>query len=363
MSRRWSASCCGAVSSSRRDGRSPLRQGLQDHVIGNGRGSTPLRGEPHAVLWSLHGLTVRATVPLPALPAADVRAPDAELVLGRSEPVPDDPPEGRLLAELRIQSAAGSSYVKTPSGYVARYHRTCDFRVDRSLRRIEAVPDPGADPALVPLLFSGGIIAFLLEMRSACVLHASGIEVDGAALAIAGASGQGKSTLAALLCAAGARLISDDVLRIGRNGHSFCYLGSPVLRLREGAGSLTTSFPPDRIGRSPDGRITVLPEVSPAERVRLRSIVIPHPSRGVAKLRVERLRPRDALLALTRYPRIPGWKVADRNSRFFRALAEIARTVPAFEATIPWGPPFGPAIGEQILRRAGSLDMNSNGPE
>ena len=64
------------------------------------------------------------------------------------------------------------------------------------------------------MLVGGTLLAFVLTMRGEAVLHASAVQVGDAALAFVGASGMGKSTMATLLCADGARLVTDDVLRL-----------------------------------------------------------------------------------------------------------------------------------------------------
>lgn len=58
-------------------------------------------------------------------------------------------------------------------------------------------------------------------------------EVGGRAVAFIGSSGIGKTTLKALCCAAGARLVTDDVLRVEpRDGEGWCFHGTCTLRLR-----------------------------------------------------------------------------------------------------------------------------------
>lgn len=58
----------------------------------------------------------------------------------------------------------------------------------------------------------GPILGFLLRLRGVTCLHASGIVVDGRALALVGASGVGKSTLVAAFAAEGHTVLTDDVM-------------------------------------------------------------------------------------------------------------------------------------------------------
>ncbi|MDA1081237.1 MAG: hypothetical protein O2973_06105 [Gemmatimonadetes bacterium] len=62
------------------------------------------------------------------------------------------------------------------------------------------------------------VLAFLLRCRRTLVLHASAVEMDGRAVAFVGPVGAGKSTIAAACVAAGAALLSDDVLAIRLEG-------------------------------------------------------------------------------------------------------------------------------------------------
>jgi hypothetical protein len=61
------------------------------------------------------------------------------------------------------------------------------------------------------------------------LLHAAAVSVKGRALAIVGASGAGKSSLAAHPVALGADLISDDVLAVGSQGHGLVAHPGPWL--------------------------------------------------------------------------------------------------------------------------------------
>jgi hypothetical protein len=66
---------------------------------------------------------------------------------------------------------------------------------------------------------AGPILAFVMRLRGAACLHASAVEVDGRAIAIAGAAGAGKSTLAAALVGRGATLLAEDVVALVDNGN------------------------------------------------------------------------------------------------------------------------------------------------
>ena len=79
---------------------------------------------------------------------------------------------------------------------VARFFGLADFEIDTATAVVVSHPRPEADPAIVPILLTGTIVAYLLSVGGNLVLHASAVEVDGGALAFIGYSGQGKTTLA-----------------------------------------------------------------------------------------------------------------------------------------------------------------------
>ncbi len=67
---------------------------------------------------------------------------------------------------------------------------------------------------MIPVLLAGNLLAIVLGLRGAAVLHASAVELNGAAIAFVGPTGAGKSTAAALLCAAGGAIVGDDAARV-----------------------------------------------------------------------------------------------------------------------------------------------------
>ena len=73
-------------------------------------------------------------------------------------------------------------------------------------------PAESIDRRLIAFPLLGPVLALCLHRRGQLVLHASAIEVDGAAVVLLGDKGAGKSTLAGALISAGHRLLSDDLL-------------------------------------------------------------------------------------------------------------------------------------------------------
>jgi hypothetical protein len=81
-------------------------------------------------------------------------------------------------------------------------------------RDIAVAPAPGRLPNETAALLVGTVLGILLQQRGRIVLHASAVEVGNRAMLFCGASGDGKSTLAAGLSKAGHALLSDDLCAI-----------------------------------------------------------------------------------------------------------------------------------------------------
>lgn len=235
--------------------------------------------------------------------------------------------------------------VESEDGHTMRFLKGCDFRISPDQRSVLVDVAPSFEDGLVPILLSGSVLAALLVLQGECVLHASGVHLDGWTLGILAGSGQGKSTLAALFCSVGAELVSDDLLRVEiSNGRPRCYTGTAQIRLRSKVVTLADAFPNNERCVTADGRTAVTPNQAHGPLLNINTVVVPLPSREVHQARVMRLSKRDAFLSLLRYPRVLGWETIDPIRRHFEICAEIAEVVPVFEATIPWGPPFPPSF-------------------
>jgi hypothetical protein len=89
-------------------------------------------------------------------------------------------------------------------------HGVGSFAIDDG-RRIRFTPLTGAQPDAAKRWLHSTVAALLLAQRAQFALHASVVQIGGAAVAIGGARGAGKSTTALLLAQRGHRLVTDDV--------------------------------------------------------------------------------------------------------------------------------------------------------
>ena len=300
--------------------------------------------------YLLHGLRVRSEIPL-AERVSSGGAADVHVSWGERTAIPAESPAGRLLA-LRDPDIGGCTIVETLSGYTVRFSEECDFRISPDRGSIVVDLAPGFDAGFVPIVLIGNVLASLLGLQGECVLHASGVAEDGWTLAILGASGMGKSTLAALFCAAGLQLVSDDLLRVDSDGRRpRCFTGTAQIRLRPGAAELADFLPAEARELTTDGRIAITPVQAEGPTLDLDAVLVPAPSRKVRRLRLRRLSKKEALISLVQYPRILGWQATEPIRRHFEVCAAIAEDVPVFEATIPWGPPFATGLAQALTER------------
>jgi hypothetical protein len=79
----------------------------------------------------------------------------------------------------------------------------------------------------------------------------------------------------------------------------------------------------------------------------------------VEKVALRRLGAAEALLRLSRYPRVLGWSDAASMAASFQGLGDLVERVPVFEAAIPWGPPFADGVLEDLLAALQPLDQKA----
>jgi hypothetical protein len=233
-------------------------------------------------------------------------------------------------------------------GFRFRSHGCGEFLITADLACVEVRPDPTGQPELLPILLAGTICSFLLTMRGTTVLHASAVAIGDETLAFIGHSGRGKTTMAALLCTAGAELVTDDVLAVQPGPPMRCVGGATELRLRPAAMAIAESGTAGSTRMTVDDRLALAPRRAPDGPRRLSAIVVPGPSREASAVEVRRLSASDSLLALLSFPRVMGWSRPDVLMRDFATLSQVANEVPVYDVTVPWGPPFDPAVVAEL---------------
>lgn len=285
---------------------------------------------PTAPTYHLHDWSIQSEVSLAAfmMPSHATLQHDLQVVHGERRPIPHTPPPGEPLALL--DEDQGLALCRTASGYTLRYFGQCDFDLDEDARRLSVCVAPDVDPQVAELLLTSSALSFLLELRGHCVIHASAVVHRGRAVAFIGPSGSGKSSLAAALCAMGAPLLSDDVLRIHSRNTPHCNRGSLALRLRSEALSLIELFP--EATRSIDERFVVRALPASQATYPLACLLAPEPG---LQLRMNPLSGVDAFDAVLKAARIASWCSVARATSQFEALARVANTTSVYRLVLP----------------------------
>lgn len=299
--------------------------------------------------YDLLGLNVRSELPLAAEQSADgVYQEQLQVRLGLSSD-PASFADGELVA--RLGNGADGYEVRRAAGLLlARFGESALLAIDPNRGLLRAAGSPDLLAYVVP---NTGLALYLMA-RGSSVLHASAVEWRGRVHAVLGATKAGKTTLSALLCAAGATLVTDDTLRVAleEGGHVTCWGGTRRLRLRPSAAEVVTCLPVAPLSHSPDGRVVLdvpLPKVSPW---RLQSLWFPRPGHDVLRPDLVPLTRSAALERLLEAARVRGLCEPALLAAQFRRFAALARSLPAFEARLPWGPPFQASWGQTLLGAA-----------
>lgn len=313
-------------------------------------------------VYECSGLRIASEIPLPARCVEDEDPLRVDLTIGwgAARTSPYERPSADVVAELIENGYPRYTICRVEDSYVCRVVNVADFVIDGELRTVVCHPVPEGPEGVIPIIIAGTVSAFVLAMGGRCVLHGSAVEVDGRAIAFVGISGQGKSTMAAMFCARGASLVTDDVLPLefefnaGRPDNVYCLRSSEEIRLRRNAVSLADRFDdPAAVRFTPDERYAVKPLVTALERIPLAAVVLPRPDREISRVGVRTLPDSEASFWLNRCQRIEGWRDHGLLRRQFADAGRVAASVPVFEVTVPWGPPFAQDLPEQVLEACG----------
>jgi hypothetical protein len=167
--------------------------------------------------YTVFGLRVRSSLPLPELFAAVGEGPVEVTILTGTVVGPDGAEEG-----LHVDD----------DGLVLIIPDVAKFRISGG-DTIVVEANADVPERNVRLFLLGSAFGALLHQRGLLPLHANAVEVGGKAYAFMGRSGAGKSTLAAWFHDRGHLVLADDVcvVRFDEAGRAWACPGLPRLRL------------------------------------------------------------------------------------------------------------------------------------
>ncbi len=307
-------------------------------------------------VYEVHGLAISVDLDLPSCAIATNGTVDLDVQVQEPATVPREIPDGRLL--LSTWGPTGhKSYVGTQEddgGYRLRLPEAFEATISADLRLVECRLDPAVDQALLSVLVPGILASFILRLQGHSVLHASAVDWNDRAIVFVGQSGMGKSTVAALACDAGARLLSDDVLRVDATADAVtAFRGTLHLRLRNAPQELGLTAL-GQAGTSADGRAVVAPPMAP-RTLPVGVLVIPVPDRSITAPIMDPLNPRDAMTVIREFDHLPGWDDSAVLAHQFETFAHLVHQTPAVVLRVPWGLPFAPHVGAEILAQLSTL--------
>ena len=272
----------------------------------------------------------------PELAFSDSRTPSwhLEVVREPSELVED----GETLG-AGLEPYCEITLCRIPNGLRLRHSCTGYFDITSNGRNIAWHPTPTASLEMGRIDVLGRVLSVALHLNGVIALHGSAVGFDGSAIAFLAPKLHGKSTLAAALVRAGARLLSDDTVAVRLSPSATVHYGVPSMRLcSDSAQRFIAPETPQRVGV--DGKHVVdhkRDEVVTAVHTPLSAIYLLQPVvRGIKadSARRTRLPVTQAAIALLGHAKIASLLGKTEATVVFERAATLARAVPVYRLEV-----------------------------
>jgi hypothetical protein len=309
-----------------------------------------------AVAHRAAGLTLLADRNVDGLPRLDV-APQPDITVVTTGP-PTWAARGFVLCYSdRPTEGASAPYVRVArneAGLSFEYADGTRFWVDRRGCTIWMAWDAAFEDACTYLV--GPVLGLVLRLRGEFAIHASGIQAGGAALAIVGPHGSGKSTTAAAFGRRGYPVLTDDILRLTpADGGWWAHPFGDILRLWPDGAQVACGpacAPLPRITASWDKRaLAIGPDGVPAAEgvLPLGGIVFLGGAPTGSALRLSSVSPADAVIRLAANSTAGYLLDTAMRAREFAAVTSIAAAVPCAETARSADPlPIDPLLDRMV---------------
>ena len=310
-----------------------------------------------------YGLAVEANVALPGLPETEFGSPDVRIEVTRARERPQVDRTwtaiGAPTGAWRAPAGAGSRLRLQFEGVAGAWG---DFLIDDRGETVRLTLDESSDLDDACELLIASVFSCVLAQRGLTCLHASVVAIEDRVIALVGAKGAGKSTLALALARRGGRLLSDDVAAVSlHDGVCGVAVGRAALRMRpDSAASLGAGFTalrpvwasaPASLGKRyyEAGELAC---TSAPRRLPLAGLFLLAPRGRAATPEVRSVTPGELLPALlaNRHMAV----VLDRagHRRDFACLGALVRSVPGCELVRPDDLGTVPDVADAVLRAA-----------
>jgi hypothetical protein len=183
------------------------------------------RSRPRETATRVFGLRLGADRALPAFGDLTGEAVvDVHLSLGHGRSLGAMATGSETLYRSRFVGANGRpglEVLRMPSGDIQlQYEDFTTFVLAADTSRVEAFW-PETSTLEDTVCYLSPVLGIVLRLRGVTCLHASAVALGGAAIAVAGAAGMGKSTTAAALARRGIPVLTDDLLALTVRDHTF----------------------------------------------------------------------------------------------------------------------------------------------
>jgi len=269
-----------------------------------------------------YGLVIRSEIPLPPLEMAPASAqPDVLITLG---PTPD---------HLEAPVARGVGWELTASQILIHVGKVARCLISHG-GRIRVTPAAFATEADIRFAILNGALGPALHQRGVFVLHASAIDTPTGAVAFAGHSGIGKSTMVlAMMRQLGAKVLCDDIAAVTLQGdpaEAVIDAGIPTINVwRDAAMHLGCPVDESRAIRPaiPKFMVSVGTGQQPHSGRRPLNAVVLLEAHNESGFDLQTLTGKSAFAALRRYTR--GLRVAElvQRTAHFNMVSHLARAV------------------------------------
>lgn len=251
------------------------------------------------------------------------------------------------------------SVAHADGGWLLRVPELADFQIDPGCSAIAVIGNEGLDASTLEHLLLDQVLPRVLAQQGELVIHAAAADIGGRLALFLGDSGQGKSTLAAMLHCLSHGMTSDDCVILRTEGGGVTALPTyPSLRLWPD--SIKGLFPPGiettAVAGGHGKRRIPLPGSGLEGQPLMAIYVLGAPASHAAGCSIRPMTPAAACLELTRQSFTLDPSDMGRAGTALAVTARIASGVACFELCYPRSFKRLPAVAEAITAHLPTLD-------
>jgi hypothetical protein len=176
--------------------------------------------------YAAFGGCLHSEIPLPELRELPAAPPDWTVSTTELSAV-----AAELLGSEGVDTGVSVQCYRIADGVRLAFSDTGTFDITNGGTAISWTPGTASVPNLVRADLLGSVFSVALHLQGLICLHGSGVTINGTAIGFLAQKGTGKSTTAMALCAAGAALITDDILPVDPRPPVAAWPAMPAVRL------------------------------------------------------------------------------------------------------------------------------------